>query len=342
MNKRFAGSLGVIGFFLTLSLIAPSALAHDPGLSEAQLVLQPDEMWIDLTLADGDFRRLSAGSSAGYFAVNERLATLVDTRLAPPDGVVLKFRTPLMGGDKLSVAAPFVAALPRGHRLHVTVSDATGKVLTRDFLSTGTLDLETEPRDTEARPTPVQVFGDFVVEGVWHILIGLDHLAFLALLLLPLAGRAGATGQWRRLVGVVTGFTVGHSLTLSLAALDLVRVPAGPVEAGIAATIVVAGVLNLRGGNERIGAWIALPFGLVHGLGFAGVLGELGLPPDEKVLGLFAFNVGVELGQLAVVLVSWPLLRLLLNSRHGGLLVPAGSVGFAAVGAVWLVERLGG
>jgi hypothetical protein len=174
----------------------------------------------------------------------------------------------------------------------------------------------------------------FVAMGVEHIVGGIDHLLFLAALL------ALARGLWPT-VKIVTAFTVAHSVTLSLAALGLVNVPAAIVEPLIAASIVWVAVENLvapAGAGRR---WIiAAVFGLVHGLGFASALTELDLSREALLRALIGFNVGVELGQLAFVAVFLP--PFIWASRPGLLprLPQLLSLVVALLGAVWLVERL--
>ena len=206
-----------------------------------------------------------------------------------------------------------------------------------------------------ARPNRWRQWADYVREGVWHIWIGLDHILFLVSLLLPavlvLAGRpprsaAGfapverfAPAAWE-VLRIVTAFTVAHSITLSLATLGLVELPSRAVESVIAASVVVAALNNvwpLFTGRR----WaVAFGFGLIHGFGFASVLSDLGLPGDALLLALFGFNVGVELGQLAIVAVFLPLafaLRRTALYRKG--IVVGGSVVIALLAAVWFVER---
>lgn len=174
----------------------------------------------------------------------------------------------------------------------------------------------------------------FIVMGAEHILSGPDHLLFLLALL------ALARGFWP-IVKIVTGFTVAHSITLSLAALGVVDVPSRIVEPLIAATIIWVAIENLAfpaGGRWR---WlVAAVFGLVHGLGFASALTELGLQRDAMVRALIGFNVGVELGQLAFVAVAMPALVWLAKPGRIAKLPQALSIVVALAGAVWLVERL--
>jgi hydrogenase/urease accessory protein HupE len=180
------------------------------------------------------------------------------------------------------------------------------------------------------------VIKKFVPAGIHHILIGPDHLLFLVGLLL-LGGSIG------RLAAVVTAFTVAHSLTLSLAALNYVTPPARIIEPAIALSIVYVGADNLlvREGRD-VRAWIAFGFGFIHGFGFANVLREMGLPPRALGWSLFSFNLGVEIGQLMVVVVvaavfGWLRAR---SQQAGRQLAFAGSIVVIAAGAYWFVQRV--
>jgi hydrogenase/urease accessory protein HupE len=177
----------------------------------------------------------------------------------------------------------------------------------------------------------------FVGAGIHHILIGADHLLFLVGLLL-------LGGTLRQLVVVVSAFTLGHSVTLTLAALRVLSPPASVIEPAIALSIVFVGADNLfsRPGARDLRPYIALAFGLIHGFGFAGVLREMGLPGGAMGWSLFSFNLGVEIGQLAVVLVVAAALAVLRsrNERAGRRLAFAGSVVVAAAGTFWFIERV--
>lgn len=202
-----------------------------------------------------------------------------------------------------------------------------------------------------AGSSALATFRDYLIQGVWHILIGYDHILFLLALLLPAVLRY-ENGRWQaqpRLVpalwnvfGVVTAFTAAHSITLSLAALGWVRLPISMVEATIAASVILAALNNLRPLILQRGRWImAFAFGLIHGFGFASVLGELGLPTDLRVLSLLGFNLGVELGQVLIVCLAVPLAFLIRNTWFYLVVVRvAGSVAVALLAAWWLIERL--
>jgi hypothetical protein len=182
----------------------------------------------------------------------------------------------------------------------------------------------------------------FVLSGIEHILIGPDHILFLIGLLL-------LGGTWSRLALIVTSFTIGHSITLSLAALDVVSPPARIIEPLIALTIVVVGADNLlvirNAGDKKaadIRAWLAIAFGLIHGFGFAYVLKEFGLPKAALGWSLFAFNLGVEIGQLMIVAVAAGALALVRrrSASASRQLAVAGSIGVIAAGAYWFVQRV--
>jgi hypothetical protein len=192
-------------------------------------------------------------------------------------------------------------------------------------------------------------FLDYLRHGVWHIGVGFDHVLFLLSLLLPaVLVRTGdgwqaaprfAPAFWD-VFKVVTAFTAAHSITLTAAALGVIHVPSRWVESAIAASVMLAAANNLRPVAVERRWIIAFVFGLVHGLGFASVLTDLGLPRESLLRALVAFNLGVELGQLAIVSaflpIAWALRATPLYRR--GLLI-AGSVAIIALAGIWLAER---
>ncbi len=187
---------------------------------------------------------------------------------------------------------------------------------------------------------------DFVGHGIWHVWIGYDHLLFLLLLLLPAVAARGVASAGRGraialdLVRVVTAFTLAHSITLGLAATGLVRLPQQPVEAAIAASIVLAALLNFFPAWGRLRLPLAFGFGLVHGFGFANALAGLGTGSAPLPV-LAGFNIGVELANLAVIVAALPvLLQLSRRQWYVPRALPALSLASAAVGAAWLVDRL--
>ena len=307
----------------------PFDVAHDLGLaSEAQV--------LDANFAAQHGRRLTA-------IILSRLRIQYDgTAVAPTpsdvaisaDGqsVVLRLRYPVSRVADLHLAGwlfPYDAL----HQTFIKVYD-DGRLTTQDIL--------TATRPAAAyhladRQTRLAVVGRFVRSGLEHIAIGPDHVLFLIGLLL-LGGNV-----WQ-IVRIVTGFTVAHSITLSLAVLGVVTPPAKLIEPAIALSICYVGITNLvaRPGARDTRAWVAFAFGFVHGFGFASVLAELGLPRYALGWSLFGFNLGVEIGQLIIVLVVSSLLawiartQVVLRRR----ITIAGSVVVIWAGFFWFVERV--
>lgn len=191
------------------------------------------------------------------------------------------------------------------------------------------------------RTGSLQVVGDYLALGFEHILTGFDHLLFVLGLMLLVRG-------WKRLLWTITAFTVGHSITLSLAVLGLVHVPPAPVEALIALSIFVV-ALEITHNVQGKGSWacrypwaMALGFGFLHGLGFAGALAQVGLPDGEIPLALFSFNLGIELGQISfvglVLTAKFALSRWPVSWPNAAELVPAYIIGSLA--AMWVFERV--
>jgi hypothetical protein len=200
------------------------------------------------------------------------------------------------------------------------------------------------------RATAVRVFRDYLRLGALHIASGFDHLLFVFGLVLLARGT-------RLLLATVTAFTAGHSVTLSLAALGVVRFPTAPIELAIAATILALAVELARArpdvaplapppasGLRRRPWLVAFAFGLLHGFGFAGALAEIGLPEQEIPLALFSFNVGIELGQIAFVGLVLALRRLLAPALGGAppWLQRAPVTAIGALAVYWCLDRAAG
>lgn len=198
-------------------------------------------------------------------------------------------------------------------------------------------------------PDKLSQFLDYGREGVWHIWIGFDHILFLLALLLPavvyregkkwLAVAAFKPAFWS-VLKIVTAFTVAHSITLTLATLGLISLPSRWVEATIAASVVIAAINNIFPlFKER--RWVmAFAFGLIHGFGFASVLSDLGLPREALGLALVGFNLGVELGQLAIVAAFLPTIYVLRQTWfYKRVILLGGSVLIAILASIWFAER---
>ena len=261
---------------------------------------------------------------------------------------VLRFNAACTPPQGLPLAYRLFAELDASHRGIARITHADGRVEVR------VLDPGAAPaaQSAPAGDAPSVAAGSFVREGVLHILTGYDHLLFLLCLLLPAVLRRTPQG-WRPVasarqalapvVATVTLFTLAHSLTLALAALGHASLPPSVVEPAIAATIAVAAVDNLRGLFGRWRGAVTFLFGLVHGFGFAGVLHEVELPTLDFGWALLRFNLGLELGQLAIVALVVPLL--LLARRRGGYerwVLHGGSAAAMGIALLWFLERTTG
>ena len=200
----------------------------------------------------------------------------------------------------------------------------------------------------------LRVFGKYIIEGVWHIWIGIDHIVFLIslLLLAPLQPARMKITKWPGaktarpvlldVFAVVTAFTIAHSITLCLTVMEWLTPPSDLVEQAIALSVVLASLNNLLGVYSLKRWRLAFVFGLIHGFGFANVLLDLGLPIGALVAALGGFNLGVELGQLVIVLVFLSLAWFMRHTLFYRWVVAAGgSFVIALLGVYWLLVRSG-
>jgi hydrogenase/urease accessory protein HupE len=305
-------------------------LGHDLGVD-------PPERLLDPGFTDARSRDLIA-LLAGRFRLGSNGRTLTCQSASPPEvipdrqSVAVRFTCPATGGTGVIDIRAAMFPYDPVHQTFLNVYEgpvlATQAILDRNH--------DTSEFFTGTRQGIFAVVRKFVLAGVHHILIGPDHLLFLVGLLL-------LGGTLRRLAVVVTAFTAAHSLTLSLAALNVFSPPAWIIEPAIALSIVYVGADNLlvrRGRDVR--AWIAFTFGFVHGFGFANVLREMDLPRRALGWSLFSFNVGVEIGQLMVVVaVAGGLAALRARSEAAWRLVAVvGSVVVIIAGTFWFVQRV--
>ncbi|MEH6650725.1 MAG: HupE/UreJ family protein [Motiliproteus sp.] len=228
--------------------------------------------------------------------------------------------------------------------LQTTITDVFVRTFWLDGSQSNTLARPSQPWvNITSQPSMWQVLQDYTLLGGEHILSGFDHLTFVLALLLIVSGT-------RRLLITVTAFTLAHSITLAAATLGLVWMPGPPVEATIALSILflAAEMIKVERGQASLTAqypWVvAFVFGLLHGLGFAGALSDVGLPQNEVLLALLMFNVGVELGQLLFVAAMLIILVLLAKIRRQWPLwlrrLPAYGIG--SIASFWLIERIAG
>jgi hydrogenase/urease accessory protein HupE len=353
-----------ICLLLSLTLAQPVA-AHDPGLSTATLECKPDHLEIALVFSIADagqivnavrneppkFSRedLARDAKALPEIATEAFAVRFDDQPAKASHAQCRFddranvsvslRFDHAGRSNLWVQSKWLALLPPGHRQFVSVRDADGRILKEEMLSANADSIAWSLHETSAPAgdTGPQSFAGFAALGVKHIWTGYDHLLFLFGLLI-------VTQRFASSLKVITCFTLAHSITLAIATFSRIEFPARIVEPLIAASIVYVGVENLlrRGDPSRRGL-LTFGFGLVHGLGFASVLKEMGVGarPGGVALPLFSFNLGVELGQVAVAAAVLPLLwKLKTNPAFAARWAPACSALVALLGSYWLVQRL--
>ena len=316
---------GVADGTLTTHVLDP---AHDIGISPAERLYSPD-------LLQSKLKPITDKLDQGlYLRSGDRALTPRWTGAVPlPDQQQLRFSytIPNVTAGSLSVRTDLFT-YDRQHQTFVNVYQ-DGKLRQQWIFSHGA------PERTYYFGTTagaLEVIKTFVPAGIHHILIGPDHILFLCGLLLM-------GGSLSRLVKIVTAFTLGHSLTLSLAALNIFAPPASITEPAIALTIIVVGADNLmRGGGKDLRALAALLFGLIHGFGFASVLKEFGLPREALAWSLFSFNVGVEIGQLIIVGIVATTLEFVRrqNPVIGRRVAVAGSYVVIAAGAFWFIQRV--
>src|SRR5262245_25755114 len=367
-QARLAGSCTVrvtIFAILLSSLPLQYAKAHDPGLSsltirprtngfEATLTLavRDAEQLVDLdenhdgTLTEVEFRRsqgrLEAVVSSGVIiAADSKVceAQFIRSDLDQKNNVEVHLH---FGGNtfsSLDVQSKIITSLPFGHRQYLEVQNLRGKTIFGRLLSAAAdrATLQMPDTNTSNAREIVRSFTNFLSLGVKHILTGYDHLLFLFGLLVVARGFVSS-------LGIITSFTIAHSIILAVATLHLVQIPSRIVEPLIAASIVFVGIENLlRGDLPNARRMVAFGFGLIHGFGFASALREAGIGSGTGgiVLPLFSFNLGVELGQIMVAALVLPIIwKLRENPMFIARWAPACSAAVVLLGSFWFVQRV--
>jgi hydrogenase/urease accessory protein HupE len=304
-------------------------VARDLGIDSAQL--------LDSAFAGANASRVAALLRPRFQIDADRQPLLCEPAsgvdvIAERDSLKLRFACPLRQSAGVVTAQALMFPYDPSHQTFLNIYER-GALTSQAILDRSRTTFE---YFSGTRQGTLAVIRKFVPAGVHHILIGPDHLLFLIGLLL-------LGGPIRRLLVVVTAFTIAHSITLSVAALSILSPPARIIEPAIALSIVYVGADNLlvRGGRD-VRAWIALTFGLIHGFGFASVLREMDLPGRALGWSLFSFNLGVEIGQLVVVAgVASAIAALWSRSEAAGRQFAfAGSLVVIAAGAFWFVQRV--
>lgn len=343
-----------------------SVYAHDPGLSTAIVRLTPNQIEVTLGFSIVDTAeiveidkdrdaKISKEELADAVAQLEKRGTnaldvkldgqpivpaIVKCSFDPSDNasVTVTYTTPQY--SKLELRSKWLALLQPGHRQFLSIQGSNGNVLAERLLSANSDSVTIQMDPVNSKPETIvrnNSFADFLVMGVKHIWTGYDHLLFLFGLLI-------VTRNFASSVKIITCFTIAHSITLAVATLSLVQFSSRIVEPLIAASIVYVGIENLVRGDDPKGRWLlTFAFGLIHGFGFASVLRELGVGSNGNSIAipLISFNLGVEIGQVAIAALVLPVIwKLRDNPIFIKRWVPACSVLVALLGGYWFVQRV--
>ena len=361
MQKTLHQSLvAKLALALALTFLSAGPLrAHDPGLSSAEIDVRANAAVLVLTYNERDVANLigesvdalrsgNAQAQGKLEQIARRAAVLrvageplspaaVTARPEGENNVEFRYEFAPPTPAQLTFDSALLPELSFGHRQAFAARDASGSEIARAILSSRENTASISAPLSQNAGSGGSRFREFFMLGIHHIVTGYDHLLFLfGLLIVCRTARSG--------IVLITCFTLAHSLTLVLSTLGLVDLPGLFVEATIAASILYVGIENLFRKEGGLGwRWVlTFAFGLIHGLGFAGVLHEMGIAKtgSAAVLPLFAFNLGVEAGQLAIAAIVLPILWKLRDTRAFVRVgVPACSVAVAAAGAYWLIER---
>ena len=360
-HSRVPRQMGEV--LLALSLVAGGlARAHDPGLSVASAQWVGGTLSIHLAMARSDAEQLipidanhdGRVTDGELRAALPRLQTVgrqafevttcgqalapadITVRLDRRDGV--QFQIPFQGvtTGSLRVQATLLDKLPRGHRQFFCLRDRDQKPLGERMLDAGRAVFTAELAENPSLAGQPHSFREFLGLGVAHIATGYDHLLFLLGLLL-------IGGSLRAALQIITSFTLAHSITLALATLNLINIPPKIIEPLIAASIVFVGLQNILASGVEKRWLLTFGFGLIHGCGFASALRDLGIGAGGSSIAvpLVSFNLGVELGQLAIASLALPLIWKWQSAPvFVRRFVPIGSGMIVLAGGYWLIERI--
>lgn len=356
----------VFAFLALLAVLGPDTLlAHDPGLSVATVRLSGDKIETTLGFSiidtveiveidkdhDGQLSKEEMANAAaelqkmGLQALDVKLdgqtisPAAVKCSFDPGDNASILISFTVSNYSKLEIRSKWLALLPPGHRQFLSIQNSNGDALTERLLSSNSdsVTIQMSPAEPKTDITKGNSFADFLVMGVKHIWTGYDHLLFLFGLLI-------VTRDFASSIKIITCFTMAHSITLAVATLSLIQFSSRIVEPLIAASVVYVGIENLFRGDDPKGRWLlTFGFGLIHGFGFASVLRELGVGVNGSGIAvpLVSFNLGVEVGQVAIAALVLPVIWKLREKpafiTHW---VPACSVLVALLGGYWFVQRV--
>lgn len=353
-------------------IFGSTAQAHQPGTSSLILKLtESGELTGEYHVSEVDYQTLSFQLEDRFKRINsapfqsqihgaEALAWMTITSNGETIEVSTEPKKRVQTEDGPDAIVPFTIGAFNGEEITITFTsffefDPKHKVVTSlervGDTKVGLISLDDTSWTVGLRtPSAWSQFLIFTWEGVWHIWIGIDHILFLIALLLPAVlkfteGKFRPVDSFREgffnVLKVVTAFTIAHSVTLSIAALHIVTLPSKWVESVIALSVVLAALNNIIP-IVKDRAWVvAFGFGLIHGFGFANVLADLSLPTGTLAIALLSFNIGVEIGQLAIVMIFFPIaFYLRAHSLYQPIKLKLGSAVIAIIATLWIVDRV--
>ncbi|MCC6327680.1 MAG: HupE/UreJ family protein [Acidobacteria bacterium] len=333
--------------------------AHDPGLSAAEVKLDGNLLKVRVSYARADIESLVKLDLEGNGDVSQSEfdTSRVQLETLAADGIEIRFENEPAGSEAVSAAIDdsgaihfdlsfaragheqftfrdlMIGRLAQGHKQYFSVISADGRRIEEKLLDAKIDAVAVDLSSVE--PERPQTFLQFILLGVEHILTGFDHLAFLLALLL-------FGGSFREAAKIITSFTFAHLISLALATFNLIQLPSGIVEPLIAASIIYVGLENIFRREIKWRWLLTFAFGLIHGLGFAAVLRDLGFGSDigQTVVPLLSFNLGVELGQVGIAALVLPLIwKLKQRPSFTPVYVPVCSTLLVLLGGYWLIER---
>jgi hypothetical protein len=326
--------------------LSAAALAHEPGLSALEVRVARTHLVVNLSLAAPDAREAARRDQAvgvDVFALRGISLACEGGRLLPATveavthddagGVRVRLRAERPAVDRLVVRSVIPRRLARGHRQLLSIRAADGALIAEQMLDAESGEAAVDLGTNDAARSAASFF----LLGAAHILQGYDHLLFLAGLIVVI-GRISEAAK------VITAFTIAHALTLVMTTVGWMALSSTVTELLIASSIVYVGAENLLRSDVTRRWRLTFAFGLVHGLGFAGALGELAVGQNGEAIGvpLASFNLGVEASQLAVAAGLVPLVsRLRAHPTIGARVVTVSSAVILIAGIYWLIERAG-
>lgn len=322
------------------------AWAHDTSISGLKILLDKDSAIVSIQTAMSNLKKSSVAKDALpkelNLKINGRAWVCQDPQITvdeKADIVMLQAKVNF-AIERLEVSRRLFANNPNSKTIVTVMKDgeAIGEgVLSSEFESWSFTVPQTKPQAPIEKVSPWATVKNFLLMGIQHILSGPDHLLFIFGLML-------ARPRVKELIKVATGFTVAHSITLSLCALNIFTLPSKIVEPLIALSIVAVAAEKFFKPNDKVWRTVAIAFcfGLIHGFGFAGALTEVGLPAGQAAISLASFNIGVEIVQISLIMVGIPIL-LWVQERKPKAYQPATivcAVGISLAGLFWFGQRI--